>query len=240
MPFTPYIVLFCHVIETSDTEDLERLRAFNESLEPYELPAGSCYNLRQLFASLLHVARVYVDFTRAQAPDVAVINTSEMSQRDGGNANVNSSTTTTSTGLPAATAFDDSAGAAYATGDNGQLDLYLRQMGMLPPENWNEPASSQPNTVPSSAFPTDLSSVMSPVHGTPDGPFVGADRDSKPASAGVEMMFDMDTMAVSSNDYYSMNMSGGGGDGTLPQQTSYLADWFSGNQQIMGMMDEGF
>lgn len=231
MPFSPYIVIFCHVIETSDTEDLERLRAFNESLEPYELPGGSCYNLRQLFASLLQVARVYVDSTRGQAPDAAAASTS------GDHAGMDSDAATTNRTLPTGTTFDDSAGAIFTAGDNGQLDSYLRQMGMLPPENWNEPALSQPDTVPSSVFATNLGGVTEPVHGGPDGPFVGADRSSKTTSAGVEMMFDLDAMAVSSDDYYAMS---GGGDGALPQQTSYLADWFSGNQQIMGMMDEGF
>lgn len=34
VPFTPLIILFCHIIETSDTDDLRRLADFTYSMEP--------------------------------------------------------------------------------------------------------------------------------------------------------------------------------------------------------------
>lgn len=34
VPFTPVIILFCHIVETSDEEDLRRLADFTDSLQP--------------------------------------------------------------------------------------------------------------------------------------------------------------------------------------------------------------
>ncbi|KAL4747256.1 hypothetical protein BDW72DRAFT_209715 [Aspergillus terricola var. indicus] len=62
-PFIPFIILFCHIIETSDASDLVRLGSFVESLESASTsPAHSTYDKqRRLFRALHDVAAKYVE-----------------------------------------------------------------------------------------------------------------------------------------------------------------------------------
>ncbi|KAL5046193.1 hypothetical protein BDW71DRAFT_182301 [Aspergillus fruticulosus] len=62
-PFIPFIILFCHVIETSDASDLVRMRLFVESLESTSTSsAHSIYDKqRRLFKALHDVAAKYVE-----------------------------------------------------------------------------------------------------------------------------------------------------------------------------------
>ncbi|KAH7031515.1 uncharacterized protein B0I36DRAFT_363197 [Microdochium trichocladiopsis] len=211
MPFTPYIVLFCHVIETLDTSDLERLRLFNESVEPYELKADSCKNLRQLFQSLFHVAKVYVESRGERSCPSTETGQNRMA---GTSQNLDSAVKTSSINHET----------TYSGDDSVQMDSYLRQMGMLPPQNWNQ--------IPDST----MSPYQTPGNGTT------ASNENKHEGAGFSgsyvpfaegMMFDLDAMAES-DDYYTMSVGGEG----LAQQAAYLADWFNGNQQMMAMMDD--
>lgn len=218
MPFTPYIVLFCHVIETSNAFDFERLRAFNDSIETLELTSESCKNLRQLFQSLFHVAKVYVK-SRSRTP----AGTHMSGGGSGGNDRTHQQDTAeTAPGFSAPCSADqNTSGVDDSTVNHAgmQLDAYLRQMGMLPPQNWNQVSEQTPYSADSGHDP-----VLA--HATAGGVGLGE-------SAG--MMLDLDPMAVS-DDYYGMGA--GAGVGELPQNASYLADWFSGNQQILAMMDD--
>ncbi|KAK4112867.1 hypothetical protein N656DRAFT_731328 [Canariomyces notabilis] len=59
-PFVPFIVLFCHVIETKDSMDLGRLEAFNASVQPHHATSEAVDKLRHLFQILYSVAAQYV------------------------------------------------------------------------------------------------------------------------------------------------------------------------------------
>ncbi|KAL3429734.1 hypothetical protein BDV09DRAFT_35801 [Aspergillus tetrazonus] len=65
-PFVPFIVLFCHIIEVSSWEDLDRLEEFVESLKPYCSLSTAIFNLHRLCQVLSNVARLYVE-AKAQA-----------------------------------------------------------------------------------------------------------------------------------------------------------------------------
>ncbi|KAJ5573733.1 transcriptional regulator family: Fungal Specific TF [Penicillium hispanicum] len=60
-PFVPFIVIFCHVIETSDTRDLVRLQDFIASLRPLCAFSQSVDRLHNLCSVLGTVARLYVE-----------------------------------------------------------------------------------------------------------------------------------------------------------------------------------
>lgn len=62
-PFTPFIILFCHVIETSGASDLEHMRSLVETLESTSSsnPQNTCDKQRRLFKALYDVAAKYVE-----------------------------------------------------------------------------------------------------------------------------------------------------------------------------------
>ncbi|KAL2130827.1 hypothetical protein VTI74DRAFT_5870 [Chaetomium olivicolor] len=61
-PFIPFIVLFCHVIETRDREDLARLQGFVATLQQSDNTVVEAVDkLRRLFQVLYIVASQYVD-----------------------------------------------------------------------------------------------------------------------------------------------------------------------------------
>ncbi|KAJ4401589.1 hypothetical protein N0V82_010858, partial [Gnomoniopsis sp. IMI 355080] len=60
-PFVPFIVIFCHIIETSDVADLHRLRNFIDSLQPTCAVSEGIEKLHRLFSVLYNVAMLYVE-----------------------------------------------------------------------------------------------------------------------------------------------------------------------------------
>ncbi|KAF3759989.1 hypothetical protein M406DRAFT_95615 [Cryphonectria parasitica EP155] len=60
-PFVPFIVIFCHIIETSDVADLHRLREFIDSLQPTCAVSEGIEKLHRLFSVLYNVAMLYVE-----------------------------------------------------------------------------------------------------------------------------------------------------------------------------------
>lgn len=60
-PFIPFIVIFCHVIATSDQKDLSRLEDFISSLRPLCHFSQSVDRLHSLCSVLGTVARLYVE-----------------------------------------------------------------------------------------------------------------------------------------------------------------------------------
>lgn len=67
-PFVPFIVIFCHVIATSDSEDLTRLEDFIASLRPLCAFSQSIDRLHNLCSVLGTVAHLYVEAkSRSQA-----------------------------------------------------------------------------------------------------------------------------------------------------------------------------
>lgn len=69
-PFIPFIVIFCHIIETSDVADLHRLRDFIDSLQPTCAVSEGIEKLHRLFSVLYNVAMLYVEAkSKAQQQD---------------------------------------------------------------------------------------------------------------------------------------------------------------------------
>ncbi|KAK8024629.1 hypothetical protein PG993_012695 [Apiospora rasikravindrae] len=60
-PFIPFIVIFCHVIETTDQTDLDRLHSFVASLEPVSQLSEPAARMQRLFQVLYNVALKYVE-----------------------------------------------------------------------------------------------------------------------------------------------------------------------------------
>ncbi|SPO01632.1 uncharacterized protein DNG_04306 [Cephalotrichum gorgonifer] len=67
-PFTPFIVLFCCVIETQDQEDLARLQAFVTSISLASSFSDAGSKMHRLFQVLYSVALRYVEFRIATPP----------------------------------------------------------------------------------------------------------------------------------------------------------------------------
>ncbi|KAK0612577.1 hypothetical protein B0T17DRAFT_410286 [Bombardia bombarda] len=65
-PFIPYIVLFCHVIETSDADDLRRMADFVASVAPNCSHSEAIDKLHRVCQVLCNVAQIYVE-AKAQA-----------------------------------------------------------------------------------------------------------------------------------------------------------------------------
>ncbi|KAK7419743.1 hypothetical protein QQX98_003115 [Neonectria punicea] len=65
-PFTPFTVLFCHVIETSNAEDLQRLEQFAASLQPVLSMSPAIDKFQRLCKVLHQVAALYIG-AKAQA-----------------------------------------------------------------------------------------------------------------------------------------------------------------------------
>ncbi|KAH7120307.1 hypothetical protein B0J13DRAFT_457112, partial [Dactylonectria estremocensis] len=61
-PFIPFIVLFCHVIETQDQMDLDRLGSFISSMESTPAISDQATRVIHLFRVLFSAARRYVEF----------------------------------------------------------------------------------------------------------------------------------------------------------------------------------
>ena len=68
-PFIPFIVLFCHVIETSDSEDLERLGLFVTTLQPVLSMSEAIEKLHRLCQVLYKVAALYAEAKAQQEED---------------------------------------------------------------------------------------------------------------------------------------------------------------------------
>uniref|UniRef100_A0A8H7K2C0 Zn(2)-C6 fungal-type domain-containing protein n=1 Tax=Bionectria ochroleuca TaxID=29856 RepID=A0A8H7K2C0_BIOOC len=64
-PFTPYIVLFCNVIETGDQEDLQRMRDFVKSLEFFTSNSAAARNHQRLFQVFYNVALRYTELKQS-------------------------------------------------------------------------------------------------------------------------------------------------------------------------------
>lgn len=65
-PFNPFIVIFCHVIETSDMSDLDRLHDCVASFEPLSKTSESTARIHRLFHVLYNVALKYVEVKQNQ------------------------------------------------------------------------------------------------------------------------------------------------------------------------------
>lgn len=69
-PFVPFIVIFCHIIETSNVADLRRLRDFIDSLQPTCSVSEGVEKLHRLFSVLYNVASLYLEAkSKAQQQD---------------------------------------------------------------------------------------------------------------------------------------------------------------------------
>ncbi|KAK3695874.1 hypothetical protein B0T22DRAFT_497716 [Podospora appendiculata] len=69
VPFIPYLVLFCHVIETSDADDLRRMGDFVGSLQPVCPVSEAIDKLHRVCQVLVNVATLYVEAKAQQQQD---------------------------------------------------------------------------------------------------------------------------------------------------------------------------
>ncbi|KAF4453115.1 hypothetical protein FALBO_16047, partial [Fusarium albosuccineum] len=60
-PFVPFIAIFCHVIESGDVQDLDRLRAFVASLESARMYSQATANIHRQFQALFHIAQQFTE-----------------------------------------------------------------------------------------------------------------------------------------------------------------------------------
>ncbi|KAK6500278.1 hypothetical protein TWF481_010623 [Arthrobotrys musiformis] len=72
-PFTPFIVLFCHVIETSNLDDLRLLEQFAESLQPALSISQAIEKLHRLCKLLHQIAALYIE-AKGQQPQGSDMN----------------------------------------------------------------------------------------------------------------------------------------------------------------------
>ncbi|KAF1812100.1 hypothetical protein P152DRAFT_449879 [Eremomyces bilateralis CBS 781.70] len=63
-PFTPYMVLFCHVIASNDDSDLQLLESFVQSLKPSKPQSEGIEKMYRLCYVFHQVAKLYVDSGR--------------------------------------------------------------------------------------------------------------------------------------------------------------------------------
>lgn len=68
-PFIPFIVIFCHAIETSSTADLPLLEKFIQSLQDSCEISAAIDKLYQLSKMLYNVALIYVETKTQQSVD---------------------------------------------------------------------------------------------------------------------------------------------------------------------------
>ncbi|KAK6514978.1 hypothetical protein TWF506_007336 [Arthrobotrys conoides] len=68
-PFTPFIVLFCHIIETSNIDDLQLLEQFAESLQPAISISQAIEKLFRLCKLLHQIAALYIEAKGQQKQD---------------------------------------------------------------------------------------------------------------------------------------------------------------------------
>ncbi|KAG7083834.1 fungal specific transcription factor domain-containing protein [Colletotrichum scovillei] len=73
-PFTPFFVLFCHVIDTSNAGDLKKLNEFVASLRPACTMSEPVEKLHQLCSMLCNVATLYVESKSQQSNERGPIN----------------------------------------------------------------------------------------------------------------------------------------------------------------------
>lgn len=69
VPFIPFIVIFCHVIETSNTDDLRRLAEFVASLQQSCNDSEAVDRLYRLCQVLYNVAALYIEAKAKQEQD---------------------------------------------------------------------------------------------------------------------------------------------------------------------------
>jgi hypothetical protein len=67
-PFIPFIVIFCHVIETQDETDLTRLQAFVTSIQSASSVSEPAAKIQRLFQVLCKIAVGYVKFRCSTSP----------------------------------------------------------------------------------------------------------------------------------------------------------------------------
>ncbi|KAI9930802.1 hypothetical protein MW887_011560 [Aspergillus wentii] len=68
-PFSPFIVIFCHIIETQDQSYLPHLQAFVESITSAPTVSDAAARMYRLFLVLYNVALRYVEFRTSQQPE---------------------------------------------------------------------------------------------------------------------------------------------------------------------------
>lgn len=122
-PFTPFIVLFCQIIETRDQTDLARLHAFLTSIQKATTASDAAAKMFRLFQVLYSVALRYVEF-HISAP-----------QKEQVQASAELDNYLAALGFPSAAAGEGQQQAQATDFANGGIDA----MGMNNPMMWMGP-----------------------------------------------------------------------------------------------------
>ena len=231
-PFVPFIVLICHILEvpvlpptsTSATPttnpDLTRLTDFVLSLRPLCAHSEAIANLHRLCQVLCSVARLYVE-AKAKAKANA------QAQQTGGGAGSAGGDIGGSANAAAASAQNESESESQVLASVGmEFDTYLSALGLAPPPQ------QQQQAMPSSSF-----GVVGGADGTGAGPWntgtvAGAGAGGYAAAAAPDT-------AMGSGPGPDEGMEASTNPIDVSQsQTAQLGNWFSGNQYMMGLLEE--
>ncbi|KAL4963268.1 fungal specific transcription factor domain-containing protein [Aspergillus stella-maris] len=68
-PFSPFIVIFCHIIETQDAALLRHLHSFVESIQSAPHVSDAAARMYRLFLVLYNVAMRYLEFRTSRQPE---------------------------------------------------------------------------------------------------------------------------------------------------------------------------
>ena len=237
-PFVPFIVLICHILEvpvlppsnTANTAtttpttnpDLTRLTDFVLSLRPLCAHSEAIANLHRLCQVLCSVARLYVE-AKAKAKAKAQ-QTGGGAASVGGRGDVGAST---SAAANASGQSEESESENQVLASVGmEFDTYLSALGLAPPPQ------QQQQAMPSSSF-----GVVGGADGTGAGPWntgtvAGAGAGGYAAAAAPDT-------AMGSGPGPDEGMEASTNPIDVSQsQTAQLGNWFSGNQYMMGLLEE--
>ncbi|KAF2108829.1 fungal-specific transcription factor domain-containing protein [Lophiotrema nucula] len=123
-PFTPFIVLFCNIINTGNQSDLATLSSFVASLESCRTISEGADKLYKMCHLFLQVSKLYLEAKTKETP--ANFPESSQSQNE-------------------ASFYGDAEGGFDLGGGMTQFDPYLSALGLMPNSTWpGEPFPSMP------------------------------------------------------------------------------------------------
>lgn len=231
-PFIPFIVIFCLLIETCAdpaasydvSADLQLMSNFVKSLEAAIDFSPSVSRLHRLCQVLHNVASLYVE-SKAQQGQLQQQQQS-LQQQQSGNSNFMSGRG--SMGAAAAAQSMDQGTGGDGSGSGGEMagipldvrefDMYLSQLGFMPGQY------QQPQPPPQAQQGGNAAAV----NGQLDTTMAAAAANTNTAGGGMDGV-------VSIHQQQQQQQSLGPG---LATGTNQLGDWFSGNNYMLGLLEE--
>ncbi|OAA65686.1 Transcription factor [Niveomyces insectorum RCEF 264] len=230
-PFTPLIVLFCHVIEVASRkpareeekmdegeDDLGLLVAFADSLEPLRKLSPAIARMHSLCCLLNQIAELYMRVARARHEE-------ERRERDEGEARRSEEAARGPEHEHPHQHNMQVDSDMQAVGDD--LDRYLSQLGFLPQPNPGPIAGSGGPPAPYQQQQPQTESMLLDA----DDVFVGR----------IDTVTGADTdVSVLSSGRDTAHGAQATDDPVLAPPEAPLDDWFSGNTYVMGLIEDDF